>query len=492
MSLDADTPVLVGIAAVEQRRDDPRDAAEPWELMARALELAAEDAGSRRLLERASSIRVPRGFWRYGDPGRLVADRIGAAGAHTTLAEIGVLQQTLIGDACRAIASGREEIALVTGGEARYREQRARVAGVELVETQQPGVSADRVLAPSEALFAELELQRGLMMPVRAFAIIDNALRFAERQELEAHRDEIARLWSELSEIAARNPHAWYREPVSPEQVREAGPGNRMMAFPYTRRHNSDWNVDQAAGLLLCSVDRARALGIPESRWVFPLASTECNHVVPLAARRALHRSPGAARAGARALEWAGTEAESIDHLELYSCFPAAVRVFQRELGVDAKRPPSVTGGMAFAGGPLNNYVLQATVRMAEVLRADPGSKGIVTSVSGFLNKQGIGVWSSEPVARGFGWADCTAEVAAEEGEGLELVGDHDGPATIASYTVVYHDDAPLEGIAVCDLPDGRRTIGVARDPSLLDAMVTQEFCGRDVRVARDGALSAD
>jgi hypothetical protein len=73
-----------------------------------------------------------------------------------------------------------------------------------------------------------------------------------------------------------------------------------------------------------------------------------------------------------------------VDHIMLSAigrpcCFPSAVRVQVRELGIDLRRPPTLTGGMAFAGGPLNNFVFQALVTMARVLRADPGSVGLPT-----------------------------------------------------------------------------------------------------------------
>jgi acetyl-CoA C-acetyltransferase len=262
-----------------------------------------------------------------------------------------------------------------------------------------------------------------------------------------------------------------------------------MLAFPYARLHNSDWNVDQAAGLILCSVEKAQALGIPEERWIFPLSASESNHVVPLSARADLHRCPGAAIAGPRALALAGKSADDIAHYEIYSCFPAPVRVFVRELGLASDRPVTVTGGMAFAGGPLNNYVLQATVRMAEVLREDRGSAGLVTSISGFMNKVGFGVWSSEPPAEGFRFEDSTQEVAAQS-ERRELVGDYAGPARVVGYTVVYLGDSPAEGIAVCELPDGRRTIAVTRDASVASAMTEEEFCGRTVVVGEEGELT--
>ena len=103
-TIDPRTPVLVGVGAVTQREEDWEKAAEPLELMARALERAGQDAGQPELLARADSVGVSRGFWDYPDPGRWLADRFGVAGAHTVMAEIGVLQTTLVGHAAREIA----------------------------------------------------------------------------------------------------------------------------------------------------------------------------------------------------------------------------------------------------------------------------------------------------------------------------------------------------------------------------------------------------
>lgn len=98
-SIDPRTPVLVGVGAVLQREEDPSQASEPYEMMVQALKLAADDAGNRELLARADSVRAPRGFWDYRDPCRLVADALGAFDARTEVAQIGVLQTTLLGRA---------------------------------------------------------------------------------------------------------------------------------------------------------------------------------------------------------------------------------------------------------------------------------------------------------------------------------------------------------------------------------------------------------
>lgn len=481
MALDPRTPVLVGVGFADQRCDDPREAVEALDLMGAALEAAADDAGARALLGRAGSVRVPRGFWEYADPGRMLAERLGISGACSVLAELGILQQTLLTDACRAIAEGDEDVALVVGGEARHRSQRAASAGIELRDAKTDSVPDVR-LEPREPFWADLEAQQGLMMPVQFFAVMENALRFADGQDLDAHRDEVATLWAGMSAVAADNPHAWSREVVAPGDVAKPTASNRMLSFPYAKRHNSNWNVDQAAALILCSVETARALGVPEARWVFAASGTESNHVVPVSARGGIHRCPAIALAGQRALDLAGIDIEQVAHFDLYSCFPAPVRIFARELGIPGDRSPTVTGGMAFAGGPLNNYVLQATARMAEVLRADRGSAGLVTCVSGFLNKQGFGVWSTDPGRAGFGSAELSEESLAAT-DVRALVADCAGPARIASYTVVHRDGEPLRGVAICDLPDGRRTVAVSEDRALATEMTTREFCGLDVEL---------
>ncbi len=478
------TPVLVGAAAVSQREDDPARAREPLALMGDALERAGKDAGSLALLARADAVRVPRGFWDYADPGRALAERFGAARARTTLAEVGVLQTTLLGAAAEDIAAGRADVVLLAGGEARHRAQRARQAGVEAALTRQaPGVAPDVVLRPHAEIISPLEQQVGLAMPVTQYAVIENALRFAEQQTLDAHRDAVAELQARASAVAAANSDAWDRTPHGAAEIRGPAPGNRMLAFPYTKLHTSQWNVDQAAGLVLCSLATARALGIPAERYVYPLAVADANQMLPLAARPALHRVPGFRHAGRRALAHAGLGTGDLRHLELYSCFPVAVRVQARELGIDEARPLTVTGGMTFAGGPLNNFVLQALVKLVERLRTDRGASGLLSAVSGILTKQGVSLWSAQPPERPFAFFDVTEETAREQAP-LPLVERAEGPAHVAGYTVLCEGERVARLACICDLAGGRRTLAASDDPALAELGMREELAGRSVRLA--------
>lgn len=496
-------PVLVGVAAANQRIEEAGQGQEPIQLMIAATRAAAADAqpaSEDDLLASIDDIAVPNGIWSYTNPAGLIATAVGAADAYTVFAEVGILQHTLLSRACSLIASGDASVTLVAGGEAKYRALRAQIAGIELAETDasdMPGApdldrpdsdgsepdAPDLFLQPHAELWSAVESAAGLGMPVGYYAIMDSALRYQQGQTVSEHRDQLADMYADFSQVAAANPDAWVREPVAAAYIRDASPKNKMLAFPYTKLHNSQWNVDQSAALLFCSVAKARELGIEESRWVYPLAAAESNHMNVVAERKDLHRSQGFEVAGQRAFEAAGRTPEEVQHMELYSCFPAAVRVQMAELGVDANRPLSVTGGMTFGGGPLNNFVFQATVKLAQILREHPGDTGMVTCISSFITKQGVALWSTSPNQSGFQALDVTDEVKAATPV-CELVAAYDGEAEVAGFTVLYQGDAPWRGVAVCDLPNGARSVAYTEDAALINQMESSEFCGQSVTIA--------
>jgi acetyl-CoA C-acetyltransferase len=488
LPIDPRTPVLVGAGVASRREEDPARALEPSALMQEALARAGDDAGAPALLRDADLIAVPRGFWTYPDPGRLVAHGLGAAKAKTLLCEIGVLQTTLFAEAARAIAQGAD-VVLVTGGEARHRAARARAAGApEGLSAQPPGCAPDRVLRPDAEIVHPIEIARRFVVPVAQYALLENALRREAGLSVEAQRRELAAFWAGFGRVAAANPQAWNREPPDAEALADSDGRNPLLAFPYGRHHCSQWTVDQAAGLIFCSAERARRAGIPERRFVFPRAVAESNHMRSLVTRATLARSPGFGLAWRRALELSGLAPEELSLRELYSCFPSAVRIQLRELGLSPEPVPTVTGGMAFAGGPLNNFVLQALARIAELLR-ERGGAALLTAVSGMLTKQGVSLWSCEPGA-GFGHADVSRE--AEGAEAPRTLADAgEGEGTIAGYTVVREPKAPLRTVAIVDLDTGLRTLADSDDPDLAGEAMWRELAGLRVRVLAGGRLVA-
>jgi acetyl-CoA C-acetyltransferase len=481
------TPVLVGVGQVLQRLEDPREAAEPLELMERALALAGSDAGAPDLLRRADSIYVPRGAWSYGDPGREVARRLGAAPRESVGTPYGGnFSQACVIDAAREIQAGRREIVLVVGAENGRSAGQAQRRGIPLRHSEAPG-APDRRIAPDKAIFHEAELARGMNSASDVFAVIDSAIRFARGETLAAHAERIAALWAVLSAVACRNPNAWIRRPCTAAEIGRASPDNPMISYPYTKLMNANARVDMAAGLVLCSLASARRAGVPQEKLVFLHAAAEANDSNFLSERAELHRSPATRLAGARALELAGREIGAIAHLDLYSCFPSSVQVAAAELGVPEGRAPSVTGGLTFGGGPLNSYGLHAIARMVEVLREDRGAAGLVHGNGGWLAKQAIGIYSAEPPQDGFRYASPQQEVDALPLR--EALVDWEGPVTIEAYTVAHRQGVPRIAHAACLTDAGRRTWGTLADPALLDAMMREEFCGRRGRIDGRGEL---
>lgn len=487
--IDPRTPVLVGVGVVQQKEKDPARAEEAVALMTRAARLAGEDSGAPALLAALERIAVPQGLWSYSDAARMVARAIGAEQARTICAQVGILQQSLMSAACSRIAAGESRVEMVLGGEARFRQLQAQIAGQQAPETAFTE-APDELLKPDAELVLDAEVSGGLgYMPVGYYAIIESAFRQSMGWGVEEHRDRMAALYERFSEIAVQNPDAWKRERVAAEQIRNASAKNRMLAFPYTKLHNTSWNVDQAAALLFCSAGLASELGIPRERWVFPRAGTESNHMLALSQRPELHRCPGAQLAGRRALALAGVGVDELDLLEMYSCFPIAVESYATEIGIPLDRDLTVTGGMPFAGGPLNNYVLQATARMATLLRERGQGTGLVTSVSGYLTKQGFGVWSMAP-GEGFGFADVTEEVAALA-PARSVSALVDGPVTIRGCTVMYHEDHALCAVAVVDQADGSRSVASSQDAAVIERVESSECCGLGARV-EGGQLRLD
>jgi len=489
--IDPRTPVLVGVAQLTQRVDRWEDGHEAIDLMVAAAFGAADDAlggepggrfvGGRtgaELLTAVQHVSVPQGMWAYADPARLVADRIGARSARTVLAELGVLQQDVIADGCAQIARGQLDVALVVGGEAKHRSLLATIAGEQATEVVQPeGAAADRVWKAPSLGVHDIEILRHAVDPSTSYALIEDARRGAAGT---THADTVAklgRLWAGFAEVASEHPLAWDRSAPSAAEITDAkATGNRMIAEPYTKRLCSQWNVDQAVGLLLCSVAAAERHGIARDRWVFPLASAVSNHALPVVERREIDRCAGARLAAGAALDHVGMGVDDLAVIDLYSCFPAAVQVYAHELGlsVDEPRPLTVTGGMTFFGGPLNSYVFHALATMVPMLRADPPAVGLSSSVSGFLVKQGFGLWSATPptTARPFRHLDVSEAVAAITGrcdvdqnhpEGISAE-EVPGASVIAS-TVVHHRSGPARTVAIVDLPSGARTITVTPAP---------------------------
>jgi len=482
------TPILVGVGQVLQRTDDLDAAREPLDLMVEAVRLAAEDAGSGELLSRADAVCVIRGMWRYGDPGRAVAERVGCPGAKTALTHYGGnYGQSAATRAFLEIQRGALDVAILTGAECGRTWARLAKQGRGSSWSEAPG-TPDDIIGDELEMWHEAELLRGIRMPIQMYPIFEVALRAADGEGVEEHLRRISELWAGFSAVATENPNAWIRERKTAQEIRTPGPANPPVSFPYPMLMNSNSRVDMGAALLLTHEETARRLGVPREKWVYPHAASDAHDHLSTSERDELHRSPAIRIAGRRCLEMADVEAGELAHRDLYSCFPSAVQVSARELGLDVHPPLTVTGGLTFGGGPMNNYVMHGIARMTEVLRDDPGAKGLVTGNGGYLTKHAFCVYSTAPPERPFAHEDLQARVDALPKRGVAV--EHEGDVTIEAYSVMYGaDGAPEIGHAAVRLPDGRRAWGNVTDRAAAAAMTREEFCGRGARVRADGVL---
>ena len=483
--LDPRTPVLVGYGQVNQHDSDPT--VEPVELMERAARAAADP----RVLEAVESVRIVNLLsCHYRNPGLLLAQRIraNAEGRYTSIG--GNVPQSLVNEACVDIQQGRVDTVLIAGAETWRTRTKVRAAGGKLDYTKQD----DSVPMPPGAddqfaLAGPVELRIHLDRPSYVYPMFEQALRITAGETPDEHRRRIGELWAGFSAVAQANPHAWNRDHVTAQDISQPSATNRMISWPYTKLMNSNNMVDQGAVLILTSAERATQLQIPSDRWVFPYAGTDAHDTYLIGERAELDRSPAIRIAGARALELAGRTTDEMDFVDVYSCFPSAVQVAAKELGLpldDPNRPLTVTGGLTFAGGPWNNYVTHSIATMAEHLTASPGTLGLVTANGGYLTKHSFGVYGTEPPAGEFHWEDVQSAVDAEPTRVAEDV--WEGVGTVESWTTPVSRDGAAEKVFLAvRTPSDSRALAVITDASQAEASTREDIAGAKVRVDADG-----
>jgi acetyl-CoA C-acetyltransferase len=492
MTVDPRTPVLIGYGQVNHRDDiDPATrSVEPVDLMA----TAARQAADSRVIEAVDSIRVVNVLSaHYRDPGLLLGERIGASDFTTVYSPVGGnVPQSLVNQACLDIQGGRAGVVLLAGAETWRTRRGLRAKGSKLVWTvQDDSVPMAPVFGDDVPMAGDAEIRIGLDRPAYVYPLFEQALRIASGEAGEDHIRRIGELWARFNAVAVHNPHAWIRKPVTAEEIRQPGPQNRMISWPYTKLMNSNNMVDQGAALVLTSVEQARRLQVPAERWVYPHAGTDAHDTPAIAERHELHRSTAIRIAGARALELAGLGIDDVDYVDLYSCFPSAVQVAAAELGLsadDSARPLTVTGGLTFAGGPWNNYVMHSIATMAELLVANPGRRALVTANGGYLTKHSFGVYSTEPPAE-FRWED--AQPAVDREPTRDALVEWEGAGTVEAWTTPFNREGqPEKAFLAVQTPDGSRALAVIADPAAAEVTVREDIGGAKVAVTADGCAT--
>lgn len=477
---------IVGVAQVLQRPGsvDLTEARGPVELMAQAASEAGRDAGATSLLRRVEWLGVAGGWFRYRNPGQLVASLIGCDGARTALSSVsGTGPQEMLAVAAQRICRGDLDVALVVGGEARWSHQRMKRSGVEPRWTTSLGEGDPEKLGG----FPEEMIQETLVVgpPAHGYALIDDSLRSSAGETVDEHRDRIAGLWARFSVAASRNPFSWQTKALSAAEIREPSPQNRMIAFPYTKAMVANNTVDMASALLVCNVDVALNAGVPADRMVFPLVVASAHETWKLANRDVLHRCPSLETVGDTAYRHAGVRPEQISHVELYSCFPSIVEISSAALGFSEERDLTLTGGLGFAGAPVGNAVGHSLAAMVGAVRS--GGYGLVHANGGVATKHSVGIFSDSPSVP-FERVDCqdTAELRARS----ELPADFAGPVVVEAATVIFDRQGPSHLLCSVIGADAARGWAKTAEPNAIALAMAQGVAGVEAQRHGDATLS--
>jgi acetyl-CoA C-acetyltransferase len=482
------TPVLVGVAQLQYRIMDLDDVTEPIDMMLQASKAAAADTGNPSLLGQIQSVRVIRGMWQYQNPARYVAEKIGVPNAQTTGTNYGGNQvQYVVNQTSVEILSGKFDLVLITGAENGYSAAKARKAGVDLKARETSG-KYDAIIGYETPEHHENELAKGIGQAIQIYPMYENASRYHRGETIDQHRKRVSELWSRFNDVAQSNPHAWIRENRTAEEIRTPSQTNRPVSVPYPKLMNANNAVDMSAALIMCSVAKAEQLGIHRSQWVYPQAGADGVDHANASIRDNFYSSPGIGITGNRVAELANTPIEALTYVDLYSCFPSAVQIAAAELGLAETSQLTITGGLTFGGGPVNNYVMHSIARMVELLRENPTEKGLITANGGNLSKHAHCIYSGDPPEHDFRFENVQEEI--DRLPARETLAEYVGHVTIESYTAMYGAEGPVIGYFACLTQGGKRVWANTEDTPLLQSMTTEEFCGRSARLDNAGVIT--
>ncbi|MEX1217164.1 MAG: hypothetical protein WEA11_01435 [Acidimicrobiales bacterium] len=493
-AVDPQTPIVIGFAELVHQHSADFEMASATALMIEAVQLALDSTGAASAVgELTGAVLVPHGTWPEPNPGAAIAEAIGAPDARTIRSELGVLQQSLLARAAKDVVAGTVDVAIVVGGENRWSGVVAGKSGAAVPEV--PALASasepDEVLTPNEMVISQVEIERNLTTAAHQYAIIESSLRNHLGRSNGAHQRELGALWERFAAIAAAAPAAWDHRAMKAEDIAFESQTNRMIAAPYPKWLVSQWNVDQAAALVFTTVANAQRLGIDESNWIFPLAMVESNVVIPLPERAELYRWPASQIVAAEALKAAGVSLDEVGPIDLYSCFPAAVEVQAREIGLLPGRDLTLTGGMTFGGGPFNSYVLQGAAAMNRVLRSSEKELvGITSGVSGLLTKPAITIWSNGAPRTPFTALDVS-EAADDATDRRPVDPDTTGRGVVVGATVVPGRSGELVTVAVIEV-GGVRTVAQSVELEVGRTFLDSDPVGRSVFLVVPGEFSLE
>ena len=144
--------------------------------------------------------------------------------------------------------------------------------------------------------------------------------------------------------------------------------------------------VNMGGALLMTSLAKARAAGVPEDRIVYAWGGASAEEPRDYLVRDQFYESHPQNAVLKAVMDLVEGDGKKFDAIEFYSCFPCVPKMARRTLGLGPDVQPTVTGGLTFFGAPLNTYMTHAACAMVRKLRG--GAKlGLLYGQGGFVTK---------------------------------------------------------------------------------------------------------
>jgi acetyl-CoA C-acetyltransferase len=457
-------PVIVGVGEIVDRPEHLTAGLEPLDLLEEALKRAEQDFGGKLLGEIQSLDLVNFLSWRYHEPQKQLADRLGITPAHAYYGPVGGESPIrYLHEAAQRIARGECNVAAVCGAESQSTATKAERAGLTLPWTP----FAHDVPEPKRgaAFQNPTAVKLGVFKPVTVYPFYEAATAAHWGQTPRAAMVESGRLWSRYSDVASQNPNAWLKRRFTPDEITTPTAENRLIAWPYTKLMVANPTVNMGGALLMTSLKRARASGVPEDRLVHVWGGASAEEPRDYLARDRFFESHAQNAVLTAAMSLAGGDGSAFDAVELYSCFPCVPKMARRTLGLTANMQPTVTGGLTFFGAPLNTYMTHAACAMVRTLRS--GAKlGLLYGQGGFVTKHHALVLSGEAPREALA-QDTSVQTEADRHRGVvpDFVIEADGKGSVESFTVIYGRNGEVEhGVVMLRTSDNARAL--ARVPA--------------------------
>src|SRR6201986_116932 len=211
-------PVIVGVGEIVDRPAEITDGLEPLTLLEQACKRAEADSGAKLLSELGSLDVVSFLSWRYRDPEKQLAQRLGANPEHCYYGPVGGESPIrYLHEAAQRIARGVCEVAAVVGAEAQSTATKAERAGVKPPWTP---FATDLEEPKRGAAFQKpLAVRLGVFRPITVYPLYESATSAHWGQTPREALAESGELWSTFSRVASDNPNSWSKKRFEPEKI---------------------------------------------------------------------------------------------------------------------------------------------------------------------------------------------------------------------------------------------------------------------------------